>query len=113
MFGGIFSHLQEILLLLTQHFSGLIILLLVVVVVAVHLHLVMEVVEAEQEVLYLPFILPQQLQLRFQKHILGTPDILCKLENNILLVLDLMQSILEQEVREDLVLKEVMGVLQQ
>jgi hypothetical protein len=100
VFGDIFLHLLEILLSLTQHFSGLIILLLVVVEVVVEIHLVhhfLVVVEGALVVLYLPFILPQQPQLQFQKHILGALDILLRLESNILLVLELILLVLGQE----------------
>jgi hypothetical protein len=83
VFGDIFLHLLVILLLLTQHFSGLIILLLVVEVEVAEVPLFTEVVVVPV-VLYLPFTHPQQHQLQYQKHILGTLDILYELENNIL-----------------------------
>jgi hypothetical protein len=97
VYGDIFSLLLAISLSLTQHCSGLIILLLVVEVEEEILTLLflVAVEEVVPVVLYLLYTHLQQHHLQSHKHILGTLDILCKLENNILLVLGLTLLVLE------------------
>jgi hypothetical protein len=59
-------------------------------------------VEVVPVVLYLLYTHLQQHQLQPHKHILGTLDILCELENNILLVLELILLVLELAVMAEL-----------
>jgi hypothetical protein len=72
------------------------IILVLVVVVAEEILTLLLLVAAEEVVpvvLYLLYTHLQQHQLQPHKHILGTLDILCELENNIQSVLELMQLV--------------------